>query len=82
MAVLRFLLAIFEVVIVPGNVLTTAAFYKPVEIPQRTALWTLANTLMPIPFSVIYYAFGTLSSNPLSQWRYATLYMDANAASV
>lgn len=69
MAALRLLLAVFEACIVPGLVLTTVSFYKPTEVPMRTALWTLANTLLPIPFSVIYYGFAKLPSEPLEQWR-------------
>lgn len=69
MAALRFLLGVFEPAIVPGLILTTARFYKPREVPIRIAFWTLANTLMPIPFSVIYYGLGNLPNHPLQQWR-------------
>ena len=70
MAALRFLLAVFEAVIVPGQILTTSRFYKPTEVPIRIAFWTLANTLMPIPFSVIYYGLGHLPAHPLEPWRW------------
>jgi MFS family permease len=70
LAALRFLLGVLESPLIPGQVVTTARFYTQQEVPLRIAYWTLANTLLPIPFSVIYFAVGNTSPHPLQPWRW------------
>lgn len=61
----------------PAFTTTTARFYTQKEQPLRFALWTLANTILPIPFLLIYYGFGTIANPALQNWRYIFVLLGA-----
>ena len=54
----------------PGFTATTARFYTQIEQPLRFSLWTLANTIMPIPFLLIFYGIAHVGDHPLQPWRW------------
>ncbi|EIW72048.1 hypothetical protein TREMEDRAFT_58197 [Tremella mesenterica DSM 1558] len=70
LAAVRFLLGFFESAMAPGFTATTARFYNQTEQPLRYSLWTLANTLFPIPFLLIFFGIGKASDVPLQPWRW------------
>ncbi|RXK37540.1 hypothetical protein M231_05165 [Tremella mesenterica] len=67
---IRFMLGIFESTAAPAFTATTARFYTQSEQPIRYAMWSLGNTLMPIPFLLLYFAIGHAPSHPLAAWRW------------
>jgi len=69
LAILRVLLGFFESCLNPGFSLINTRWYTQKELPWRTALWTINNGLMPIPFLLIYYGIGHTSNPSLSPWR-------------
>ncbi|KAM0753617.1 MFS general substrate transporter [Meredithblackwellia eburnea MCA 4105] len=73
LAACRFLLGVLESPMAPAYTLLTSRFWPQHEQPLRFALWTIANTVLPIPFTFIYYALGHIKSGPLEAWRYIFL---------
>ncbi|KAL7007167.1 hypothetical protein EMMF5_003393 [Cystobasidiomycetes sp. EMM_F5] len=68
-AAMRFLLGVFEATLAPGLLLITSNYYTQREQPARFGMWTLLNGLLPIPFLVIYYGIGQISSGPFVPWQ-------------
>jgi MFS family permease len=69
LAALRFLLGLFESVLVPGLLLITTMWYTHREQPARLGLWTVLNGALPIPFLVIFYGLGQVKGGPLAPWQ-------------
>lgn len=74
---LRFLLGMFEAAMAPGFTMITSRFYTQTEQPLRFSLWTLANTIFPIPFLVVFFGLGQLSHHPLDPWRWIFILLGA-----
>ncbi|PCG93595.1 Major facilitator superfamily domain, general substrate transporter [Penicillium occitanis (nom. inval.)] len=66
---LRFLLGVFESCVVPGLSLITGMWYTQEEKPLRFGLWTVTNGAMPVPFLVIYYGLGHVTTGPVQSWH-------------
>ncbi|KAJ5697080.1 hypothetical protein N7536_007492 [Penicillium majusculum] len=66
---LRFLLGLFESCLVPGLLLVTTMWYTQAEQPLRFGLWTVTNGALPVPFLVIYYGLGHVTTGPITSWR-------------
>lgn len=77
LAALRFLLGLFESAMAPGFTTITSRFYTQAEQPLRFSLWTLANTIFPIPFLVIFFGLGQTSDHPLQPWRWIFVLLGA-----
>lgn len=69
LAAMRFLLGILESVLVPGLLFITTMWYTHEEQPSRIGLWTFMNGLLPIPFILIFWALGNVTSGPLAPWQ-------------
>ncbi|EXJ86765.1 hypothetical protein A1O3_03719 [Capronia epimyces CBS 606.96] len=69
LAALRFLLGLFESVLVPGLLLITTMWYTHREQPARLGLWTVLNGALPIPFLVVFWGLGQVKGGPLVPWQ-------------
>uniref|UniRef100_A0A093VJ93 Putative transporter n=1 Tax=Talaromyces marneffei PM1 TaxID=1077442 RepID=A0A093VJ93_TALMA len=70
LAVVRFLLGVFEAGILPCFMVLTSVWYSRNEQPIRTALWY--NTFAGIFGGILSYAIGHISG-PLAAWKYIFL---------
>ncbi|KAL2204166.1 MFS general substrate transporter [Sarocladium strictum] len=69
LAAMRFLLGLLESVLVPGLLFITTMWYTHREQPARLGLWTFMNGLLPIPFILVFWALGNVTSGPLKPWQ-------------
>lgn len=69
LAAMRFLLGLFESVLVPGLLMITTMWYTHREQPSRLGVWTVLNGALPIPFLMVFYGLGKVESGPLSSWQ-------------
>ncbi|OQE39029.1 hypothetical protein PENCOP_c007G08281 [Penicillium coprophilum] len=45
------------------------SWYTQEEQPLRFGLWTMTNGALPVPFLVIYYGLGHVTTGPITSWR-------------
>ncbi|KAJ5503239.1 Major facilitator superfamily domain general substrate transporter [Penicillium fimorum] len=45
------------------------SWYTQEEQPLRFGLWTVTNGALPVPFLVIYYGLGHVTTGPITSWR-------------
>ncbi|RTE69741.1 hypothetical protein BHE90_015878 [Fusarium euwallaceae] len=67
LAVIRFLLGVFEASILPCLILVNSTWYRREEQPLRTAFW--ANTFAGVFGGILSYAIGRINGS-LSTWKY------------
>jgi ACS family allantoate permease-like MFS transporter len=69
LASLRFLLGLFESALPSAYTLITARFYTQEEQPWRFSLWGLGNTILPVPFILMFYGVGQAPVHHIQPWR-------------
>lgn len=80
LAVIRFLLGVFEAALLPCMLVINSMWYRREEQPLRTAFWY--NTFAGVFGGILSFAIGNIDG-PLSTWRVntATCFEDQDANS-